>query len=406
MTPSTKPLVCIVGGPDVDARLDFMRLLRRDFGVCAAGTDARLAGAFAEAGVPYRHYGMSRRANPVLDAYAVWQLLRIFRAERPAVVHAFDTKPAVWARIAARLAGVPVVIGTLPGLGSLYSDPGLGARIMRLVYRPLQTIACHWADLTVFQNADDAREFEQLGVVRRSRLAIIPGSGVRTEFFAPAMADGTARARGRAELGISGTGIVVAMVSRILRSKGVLDFAAAARDVARAQPSIHFLLVGPADDGSIDALSADELRALRESVTWVGARKDIKEILASADIFVFPSFYREGVPRVLLEAASMALPLVAADCPGSRDVVDDGVNGFLVPPKDPPAIAQAVLRLSRRPELRANFGERSRERAVSRFDLSVVADRTRTLYEELLRRKVACPPPDLPGTCPKGVAAA
>jgi glycosyltransferase involved in cell wall biosynthesis len=375
----------MVGGPDVDARLDLMRLLSRDFGLCAAGTDARLAGLFAEAGVRYRHYRMSRRANPALDAYAVWQLVRIFRSERPTIVHAFDTKPAVWGRIAARLAGVPVVIGTLPGLGSLYSDPGLGARITRLVYRPLQTIACRWADLTVFQNADDAREFEQLGVVRRSRFAIVPGSGVRTEFFALSMAEGTARAR-RAELGISGAEITVAMVSRILRSKGVLDFAAAARNVARAQPSIRFLLVGPADAGSIDALSAEELRALRESVTWVGPRDDVKEILALADIFVFPSFYREGIPRVLLEAASMALPLVAADCPGSRDVVDDGVNGFLVPPKDPAAIAQAVLRLARRPELRASFGQRSRERAISRFDISIVADRTRALYEELLRR--------------------
>jgi glycosyltransferase involved in cell wall biosynthesis len=87
----------------------------------------------------------------------------------------------------------------------------------------------------------------------------------------------------------------------------------------------------------------------------------------------------------------MALPLVAADCPGSRDVVDDGVNGFLVPPKDPAAIAQAVLRLARQPELRASFGERSRERAVSRFDVSVVADRTQSLYEELLRRKGRAP---------------
>jgi glycosyltransferase involved in cell wall biosynthesis len=386
MTQSTRPLVCVVGGPDVDARLDLMRLLSRDFELCAAGTDARLAGSFAEAGVRYRHYGMSRRANPALDAYAVWRLIRIFRSERPTIVHTFDTKPAVWGRIAARLAGVPIVIGTLPGLGSLYSDPGLRARITRLVYRPLQTLACHWADLTIFQNADDAREFEQLRIVPRSRLAIVAGSGVRTDFFVPAGAEATARTR-RAELGISGTGITVAMVSRVLRSKGVLDFAAAAGKVARAQPNINFLLVGPADPGSIDALSADELRGLRESVTWVGSRSDVREMLALTDIFVFPSFYREGIPRVLLEAASMALPLVAADSPGSRDVVDDGVNGFLVPPKDPAAIAQAVLRLARRPELRASFGERSRDRAVARFDLSVVADRTRSLYEELLRRK-------------------
>ena len=104
-------------------------------------------------------------------------------------------------------------------------------------------------------------------------------------------------------------------------------------------------------------------------------------------MFVFPSYYREGVPRVLLEAASMGLPLVAADVPGSRDVVTDGVNGFLVPPRDPGAIADAVLRLANEPELRERFGERSRERAVTQFAFTVVAERTESVYRELLAAK-------------------
>ena len=382
----TRPIVCFVGGPDVDARLDLMRLLSRDFDVSAAGTDAGLVASFTTAGFGYRHYRMSRRVNPALDAYTVWRLVRIFRAERPTIVHTFDTKPGMWGRLAARLAGVPIVVGTLPGLGSLYANSDWKGKLTRLVYQPLQTVACHWADLTVFQNADDAREFERRGVVPRGRTAIIPGSGVRTDVFTPPRPDEAGPAR-RAELGLPGRGIVVVMISRILRSKGVLELAAAARAVRQAEPEVNFLLVGPADPDSLDALTAEELRDLRGSVTWVGPRRDVKEILALADIFVFPSFYREGIPRVLVEAASMALPLVAAEGPGSKDVVEDGVNGFLVPPKNPAAIADAVLRLVRAPELRARFGERSRQRAVSQFDLSVVAERTRSLYQALLQGK-------------------
>ncbi len=134
----------------------------------------------------------------------------------------------------------------------------------------------------------------------------------------------------------------------------------------------------------MDALSAAELDELRGALTWVGPREDVREILRLADIFVFPSFYREGIPRVLLEAASMGLPLVAADVPGSHDVVEDGVNGFLVPPRDAGAIAAALLRLAGAPELRRRLGARSRARAVSRFDLAVVAESTEALYRSLL----------------------
>jgi glycosyltransferase involved in cell wall biosynthesis len=363
-----------------------MRVLSRDFDLYAAGTDARLAASFAEAGFRFRYYRMSRLANPVVDGWAVWQLVRMFRADRPAIVHTFDTKPGVWGRLAAKLAGVPVVIGTLPGLGSLYSEPNWKGRLIRPLYEQLQRLVSRWVDLTIFQNADDAREMERRGVVPPGRTAIISGSGVRTDVFTPPRSrDGEVPLR--AELGVPEGRMVVAMVSRILRSKGVLEFAAAARRVQQVEPGIAFLLVGQADVESLDALSADELRQLRESVIWAGWRGDVKDILALSDVFVLPSFYREGIPRVLIEAAATGLPLIAVDGPGSREVVEDGVNGVLVPPRDSAAIAEAVLRLARAPELRARLGERSRERAVSRFDLAVVAEETRSLYEALLKAK-------------------
>jgi glycosyltransferase involved in cell wall biosynthesis len=321
-----------------------MRLLDRDFDVCAIGTEPSLATSFEARGLRYRTYKMTRGINPLRDLYSLWQLVRVFRSERPSIVHTFDSKPAIWGRLAARLARVPVVIGTLPGLGSLYAAPSTRGRLVRLVYQPLQTVACRWADLTTFQNEDDLRDFTRRRVVAADRALVIPGSGISTDQFAPAD-QRTIRAR-RAELGLDG-GVVAVMISRVVRSKGVLDFAAAARAVRGADLRVRFVLVGPEDRNSLDALTAPELEELRSSLTWLGPRDDVRDVLTAADIFVFPSFYREGVPRVLLEAAAMGLPLVAADVPGSRDVVEDGVNGFLVRPHDSDAVADAVLRLAR-----------------------------------------------------------
>jgi glycosyltransferase involved in cell wall biosynthesis len=361
-----------------------MERLSGDFDVCAVGTEPRLAATFASNGLRYRSYRMSRGVNPLLDLYAVWQLARIFRSERPSVVHTFDSKPGVWGRLAARIAGVPVVIGTLPGLGSLYAAPSWKGRLVRLAYEPLQKLACRLADVTTLQNEDDAREFERRRVVSPSRMRIIRGSGVQTDVFAPTESEpGWASAPGlEASIG-------VVMISRVVRSKGVLEFAAAARAAQRADRAIRFVLVGQDDPESLDSLTPVELDEVRDSVMWLGPRDDVKEILAAADIFVLPSYYREGVPRVLLEAASMGLPLVAADVPGSRDVVEHGVNGFLVPPRNSTAITEAVLRLAESPTLRLRFGERSRERAVSQFDLVRVAARIASLYRELLRAKRA-----------------
>jgi glycosyltransferase involved in cell wall biosynthesis len=361
-----------------------MRALGDNFDVCAAGTDGRLAITFAASNLRYYDYRMSRGMNPLVDIYGLCQLLRLFHRERPDVVHTFDTKPGVWARLAARATGVPVVIGTIPGLGSLYGTTGWKWTAVRLVYQPLQALASRLANRTVFQNAEDAHEFARRRVVPREKSVIIRGSGVRTDLMLPMSATPGDDLHYRAELGIREGGLVVLMVSRVLRSKGVLDFARAARAVVRDDPAIQFVLAGPADSESIDALTIGESEELRNSVKWLGPRNDVKRLLALADVFVFPSFYREGLPRVLLEAASMALPLVAVDAAGSRDVVKDGINGFLVPPRDPHAIAAAILRLAREPELRARLGAEARRGVVADFDLSVIAARTTSLYLELL----------------------
>jgi len=379
--------VVLVGGPDIDARLDLMHRLHDDFNISAVGSSESLHDKFIGEGFDYCSYHLSRKANPFLDLLTVGQMMFMLRKLEPQIVHTFDTKPGVLVRLAARLAGVPVVIGTLPGLGSLYASNGLMTRLIRFVYERLQKLACSVSDLTVFQNHVDARQFVAAGVVSQEKSTVILGSGVATDLYAPARVSEKEREQLRSELGVQPDAIVVCMVARVIRSKGVLDYMAAAQEVRARYPNVHFLLVGADDHESLDRLSPEELSQLGKSLTWPGPRRDIPAILALTNIFVFPSAYREGIPRVLLEAASMGLPIVTTDSPGCNEVVKNGMNGYVVPVHDPRALSRAILRLVEKPELRRRFGRLSRRRAVERFDISVVAEQTRSMYRQLLARK-------------------
>ncbi len=383
-----KPRVMIVGGADVSARLPLMERLRDEFELIGVGCGDEAAPAFAERGFGYRSYAtLHARVSPLDDARGFFGLARIFRAERPQIVHAFDTKAGVWGCLAARAASVPVAVGTVNGLGFLFREDNLKRRLLARSYRALQRLACRASRVTVFQNPDDARVFVERRLVRPERVVLVPGSGVRSDLLDPQRFDAGARERLRADLGFAADDVVVSMVTRVIRSKGVLDLLAAARALRTREPRARFLLIGAHEPESMDRLDADELRALAAELVWVGQRDDVPALLAASDVMAFPSGYGEGIPRVLLEAAAMALPIVTTDAPGCREVVEPGRNGCLIPIGDVSALTEAVAQLVADPELRRRFGAAGRERAVSRFDLGVVAERTRGLYRELLAQR-------------------
>jgi len=378
------PRVMIVGGVDVRARLPLMERLASEFELVAVGAGPEPA--FAEAGFAYRSYAAEQhaRVSPLDDARAFLALARIFRKEKPRIVHAFDTKAGVWGCLAARLAGVPIAVGTVNGLGFLFRSDTWKQRLLSKSYQTLQALACAASSATVFQNPDDARVFVEAGMARREKVVLVPGSGVATDRLDPRRFAPDAGLRLRAELGLGAEDVVVIMVTRVIRSKGVLDLLAAARALRASHPRVRFLLVGAHEPESMDRLSDAELACLASELVWTGPRTDVPALLAASDVMAFPSGYGEGIPRVLLEAASMARPIVTTDTPGCREVVEPGVNGLFVPIGDGAALAAALRQLADDPALRRRFGESGRERALERFDLGVVAERTRLLYRELL----------------------
>lgn len=201
--------------------------------------------------------------------------------------------------------------------------------------------------------------------------SVILGSGVDLSEYAPTPAPEDQ--------------LLVIHASRMLWSKGVGDFVAAARRLKTSIPNARFALVGGVDAANPDFVPRETLEgwAAGKDVEWWGHRTDMVNVLSEASIVVLPTYYREGVPKILIEAASMKRPIVTTDAPGCRDIVRDGVNGFLVPPRDIDALTHAIEKLAGDRELRASMGEAGRRHVSEKFELGLVLDRTTAIYERL-----------------------
>ncbi len=302
-------------------------------------------------------------------------------------MHAFDTKPAVLGRLVAWLAGVPVVMATIPGLGSLYSAQQ-ARPLLRRVYEIGQRLACALSDATVFQNEHDASEFVRRKVVPPSKVRLVNGSGVNAEFFDPRSVLPSAVGDFQASHGIPPDALVVTMVTRAIRSKGIGDFCAAADLLRHRGSRAVFVLVSRTDDQSVERLSDAEIEAASRSVLHLRDVSDVRLVLAASDVFVLPTCYPEGIPRALLEAACMEQPLVTTRVPGCTAVVDDA-TGLFIPKGNPSAIADAVSRLEADPALRRRLGRNARRRVIEHFEIAAIAHEAGNLYDELLGRRGA-----------------
>lgn len=383
MARTIRPRLLIVGGPDVDSRLELMDRLADDFELAAAGSEPRLAEPFHRRH-PYFHYSLSRGFDLTADRRSVSDLQTLIARWAPDVVHCFDTKPSVVGRLAARRARVPVVLGTLPGLGALYSYDTPSIRQRREVFRRLHRLAGRFSQLTLFYNLEDLELFVERGIVAAPKSRVIDGSGVSAERFAGLSTRPDRRATARRRLGLGDNQPLVLAVGRLIRAKGPLDLAAAARTIRTAHPDCQIWWAGREDPEALDALDPAELARISREVKCLGPRSDLEDLLAAADVFVFPSFYREGIPRALIEAAFAGLPIVTTDNVGCREVVIDQHSGLLVPPRRPGPLARAVLDLLNDRQVAQSYGRSAGREARQRFELGRIAHQLRLIYHELL----------------------
>lgn len=351
--------------------------------VVAVGPPGPWAESIAALGCQVVTYPLDRRGlNPFAEGRSLAALVRLYRDLRPTVAHHFTIKPNLYGTLAARLAGVPVVVATVTGLGYIWTDRGLKARTLRAVLGRAYRWVLGLADAVIYLNEEDR---QTLG---GRRTVVIPGEGIDLDEFSPEAVSQERRVALRAQLGLTEDAPVVLMVGRMLWHKGVREFVEAARQVRRKYPSATFLLVGPSDEGNPARVPPATLRAWEAEgvVGYLGPRDDVRDLMAVSDLVVLPT-YREGLPRVLVEAAAVGKPLIATDVPGCREVVQPEVNGLLVPPKEPAALAGAIERLLADPALRARFSLASHRLAEGRFSDRKVVEAILGLYAELLAAK-------------------
>ena len=333
-------------------------------------------------GLRWEPVPMDRRSlNPLREAAVLAHLWRLFRRERPDLVHGFTIKCAVYGSLAARLAGVPARVNAVTGMGYVFTSTDAKARALRPLVRLLMRAALDGRDARlILQNPDDVAVFEQARLVAPGQIRLIPGSGVDCVRFAP----GESVGRGHAP-DADTPPFRVLLAARLLWDKGLAEFVDAARRLHGEGRAIDFLLAGDPDPGNPAAVPEATVHdwVAEGLLHWLGHVDDMPALFASVDVVVLPS-YREGLPKGLIEAGACALPLVTTDVPGCREVVTDGVDGLLVPVRDAGALATAIARLHDDPALAARLGAAARQRALDEFDERIVIARTQAVYQELL----------------------
>jgi len=319
--------------------------------------------------VPLRH--STRAMAPHRDVAAFAEVVRQFRRLRPDIVHTHNPKPGLYGRVAARLTGVPMVINTVHGL---YAQPTDTWKRRAVVYT-LERLAARCSDAELVQNPEDIAVLTRIGVPS-TKLTVL-GNGIDLARFDPAV---HGRAAARMKLGVGPDTIVCGAVGRLVREKGYPELIEAARNVS-SKVDFRLVIVGPNDPSKSDALDPSLIRqAESDGVLFLGFRQDVEDLYPAFDVYALAS-HREGFPRSAMEAAALGLPIVATDIRGCRQVVDDGLSGFLVPVRDSVALAEALERLSLDASLRQRMGRAARAKAVAEFDQRRVIATTLATYE-------------------------
>jgi len=318
-----------------------------------------------ELGARFIPVEMDRKGvNPLTDLLYMMRLYRIYRREAPELALHFTVKPNIFGTLSAKLLGIPV-INTVNGLGSGMIGGGILAWILKRLYR----FSFRFSDRVLFQNRDDLAFFREKGLLGDTAYGYVPGSGIETTDF-----ERCERKRDNGE-------VVFLMVARLLRDKGVYEYIEACRKLRRQVPSVRCLLGGVLDPGNPSAVREDELASWLEEgiVEYLGQTDEIRHFFSQTDVVVLPS-YREGLSRVLLEAASCRKPIVTSDVPGCRDVVVEGESGYLCAPRNAEALAEAMARAAASASRFEEMGARGRRHVEEHFS----AARVNRIYVEAM----------------------
>jgi len=358
-------------------RLPIMKELVKNgdevYAICPKGS---VFDKFKEFGVKAIDYKIDRGSlNPIKEKESIDAIYDAIKDLNLDIIHTFTAKPNIYGTFAAKRANIPVVINLVEGLGSFYIEDSLKNKAVRFVMERLYKRAFSLSNLAIFVNSDDPRYMINKGIIDEKKVKIIKSVGIDTDEFDDSKIDKNRLEKLKTELNVKDKTVVL-MIARAIWHKGIREFYEAAK--RSRDPDTVFILVGDTDEGNHFSATKEFLQ--NSDVLWLGFREDIKELISICDIFVLPS-YREGVPRTLLEAASMAKPIVTTDAVGCKEVVEDGKNGFLVPVKDVEKLSKSIEKLLKDEDLRKKMGKYSREKAIKEFDIKKIVKEYMDVYK-------------------------
>lgn len=316
------------------------------------------------------------------DARAFAELIRVFRRHKFDIVHLHNPKPGLLGKLAARLTGIPIIVNTIHGLyGVKNGSSGETIYSMKAPWLVVEAASMKLGHFDLSQNREDLDWLRSRGWLGPHSSDYL-GNGIDVDHFTRSHVD---IERVKRDLGVDKDALVVGTVGRLVWEKGYRELFAAAEGLRSRHPRTAFIVIGPSDPDKRDAVPAAVIARVEASgaVRFLGMRRDVRDLLAAMDVFVLPS-HREGFPRSAVEAASIGLPLVLTNIRGCREVVEEGVNGLLVPVHEAEALEVAIERLILDAELRRRMGEASREKALKEFDERRVINRTLGVYWRLL----------------------
>jgi glycosyltransferase involved in cell wall biosynthesis len=346
----------------------------------AVGFDVAIATRVTDHGERIRGEGFQlhpislvrRSRNPIRECASMWELVRLYQRERPHIVHHVALKPILYGAWAARLAKVPSVVNAFAGLGYTFTDRhDASSLLQRTMTWSLKVAVSLNRGVVLCQNADDRDLLVARGIARSNQIRVVSGSGVDIEAF---------------KVTDSPEGLpIVLLPARMLWDKGIAEFVQAARQLHAKAVRAKFVLVGRCDDDNPAAISQRQLEDwVREGIVeWWRHRDDMASVYAAASIVVLPS-YREGLPKVLLEAAACGRALIATDVPGCRDVVRHQVNGLLIPARDSSALARVIEELLADGPLRGRMARAGRELVTREYAVPRITAQLVALYREML----------------------
>ena len=349
----------------VNFRGDLLQELRRaghEVVAAAPDRDAAVEPRLAEWGVAFEQVPMARTGTNLLaDLRTFLAYVKLLRRHRPEAVIAYTQKPIIYGGLAARLCGIRRYYALMSGLGYLFSDAAKERKVLKTAFCRLYREGLRGAKRIFVFNSDDRPDMLAAGIVSpTSPVVQVPGSGVDVDRFAQApLPEGQAR---------------FLMIGRLMCDKGVWEYAAAAQRVHSTYPEARFALIGRPEPSNPTGLDESDLERLTRDypIELIPETNEVPKFLAGAHVFVLPSYYREGLPRTILEALAVGRPVITTDMAGCRDAVVDGENGLLVEPRDAASLAEAMLRLAGDRQLVRRMASNARKLAEDVYDVRKV----------------------------------